>query len=127
MDRRTLILTTVGGHILLTVLHALVHVAIPVIPDGEVAAFATVSLYVLPVAGAGLAMSDYRRVGGAALFTTGIASFVFEGSFHFVISNPDHVAHVVRCDRDTDHRRQSPFDCGSVVLNPNASVSSHLY
>jgi hypothetical protein len=94
MDRRTLILTTVGGHILLTVLHALVHVAIPVIPDGGIAAFATVSLYVLPVAGAGLAVSDYRRVGGAALFTAGIASFVFEGSFHFVISNPDHVAQV---------------------------------
>ena len=94
MDRRTLILATVSGHILLTVLHALVHAAIPVIPDGEVAAFATVSLYLLPVAGAGLAVSGYRRVGGAALFTAGIASFAFEGLFHFIISNPDHVAHV---------------------------------
>lgn len=94
MDRRTLVLVALAVHVLLTVLHALVHVAIPVIPHDHVAAFATVSLYLLPAAGAGLAVRGYRRVGGAALFVGGVASFVFEGTFHFVIGNPDHVAHV---------------------------------
>lgn len=94
MDRQKLILTAVGSHLLLTVLHGLVHVAIPVIPNGWIAAFAIVSLYLLPVAGTGLAVSGHQQVGAAVLLTAGIASFVFEGSFHFLISNPDHIAHV---------------------------------
>lgn len=94
MDRQNLVLIAVGGHLLLTVLHALVHVTIPVIPTGWIAAFATVSLYLLPLVGVSLVVRGHRRVGGAVLFTAGIASFVFEGTFHFLISNPDHVAHV---------------------------------
>lgn len=94
MDRQRLVLAVVGGHLLLTVLHALVHVAVPVVPDGRVAAFATVSLYLLPVAGAGLVVGGRRRGGAVVLFATGIASFAFEGGLHLVVSNPDHVAHV---------------------------------
>jgi len=94
MDRQRLVLTAVGSHLLLTALHAVVHAAIPVVPGGAVAAFATVSLYLLPVAGAGLAVTGHRRAGGAVLLAAGIASFAFEGAFHFAFSNPDHVAHV---------------------------------
>lgn len=94
MDRQTLIPVAVGGHLLLTGLHGLVHAAIPVLPTGWIAAFATVSLYVLPVVGAGLAVRGQRRVGGAVLLAAGVASFLFEGAFHFLVSNPDHVAHV---------------------------------
>lgn len=83
-----------GGHLLLTALHGLVHAAIPVVPGGWTAAFATVSLYLLPVAGAGLAGSGRRRAAAAVLCTAGAASFVLEGALHFAISNPDHVAHV---------------------------------
>lgn len=94
MDRQKLVLTAVGSHLLLTALHALVHAAVPVIPNGWIAAFATVSLYLLPVAGASLVVSGHRRVGAAVLLTSGIGSFVFEGAFHFMIDNPDHVEHV---------------------------------
>lgn len=94
MDRQNLVLIAVGSHLLLTILHALVHVAIPIIPNGWIAAFATVSLYLLPVAGAILFVSGHRGLGAAVLFTAGIGSFVFEGTFHFIISNPDHVAQV---------------------------------
>lgn len=92
MDRANRVLAAVGGHLLLTVLHGLVHVAIPVIPPGLVAAVATVSLYILPVAGAALVVGGYQRGGCAVLLTAGIASLVFEGTFHFLLGNPDHVA-----------------------------------
>lgn len=95
MDREPLlILVVVAGHLLLTVLHALVHAAIPVIPTGWTAAFAVVALYLLPVAGVGLAMRGRHRLAGAALLVAGIASAGFEGAFHFLLSNPDNVAQV---------------------------------
>lgn len=94
MERQTRILAAVASHLLLTTLHGLVHVDIPIIPNGRTMAFATVSLYLLPVAGADFAVSGHPRVGGAVLLSAGIASFVFEVTLHFLISNPDHVAHV---------------------------------
>lgn len=94
MNRQKLILATVTGHLLLTGLHGVVHATIPVIPTGWTAAFATVSLFLFPVAGAALVMSGHQRIGGVALLIAGIASFGFEGAFHFLISNPDHIAHV---------------------------------
>lgn len=94
MNRQKLMLAAVAGHLLLTVLHALVHAAIPVMPTGWTAAFAMVSLYMLPVAGVGLVMSGHQRIGCAVLLIAGIASFGFEGPFHFLISNPDNVAQV---------------------------------
>lgn len=97
MNRQNLVLAAVASHLLLAVLHGLVHGAIPVIPTGWTAAFAIVSLYFIPVAGASLAVSGHRRVGAAVLLTAGIVNFAFDGALHFMISNPDHVAHV------TDH------------------------
>jgi hypothetical protein len=94
MNRQKLILAAVAGHLVLTVLHALVHAAIPVIPAGWTAAVATVTLYGLPVAGVGLVMSGRHRIGGAVLLIAGIGSVGFEGAFHFLISNPDNVAQV---------------------------------
>lgn len=94
MNRKKLILVAVAGHLLLTGLHGLVHGAIPAIPTGWTAAFAIVSLFLLPVAGAGLVMTGHHRIGGAVLFIAGIASFGFEGAAHFLISNPDNVAQV---------------------------------
>lgn len=84
----------VASHLLLTGLHGLVHGAIPVIPAGWTAAFAMVSLFVLPVTGAGLVLIGHHRIGGAVLFIAGIASFGFEGAAHFLIRNPDNVAQV---------------------------------
>lgn len=96
--RRRLLLGLVVGHLLLTVLHGLVHAAIPMFPTGWRAVLAGVLLYLLPVTGAGLVMIGYRRVGAAVLFCAGFAGFAFEGTLHFLLTNPDHVGHV------TDHR-----------------------
>lgn len=98
MHRQKLLFAAVVGHLFLTALHGLVHVAIPVFPNGWIAAFAMVSLYILPVVGAGLVVRGYQGAGAAILFCAGIASFAFEGMFHFFITNPDHIAHV------PDHR-----------------------
>ncbi|WP_435124310.1 hypothetical protein [Halobaculum sp. D14] len=94
MVRQTLPLVAVAGHLVLTALHGLVHVAIPILPTGWIAAFAAVSLYGLPLVGAALIVTGHHRVGAIGLFGAGVASFVFEGAFHFLISNPDHIAYV---------------------------------
>jgi len=98
MVRRKLLLGTVVGHLLLTALHGLVHGAIPMFPTGWQAVLAGVLLYLFPVTGVGLVVAGYRRVGTAVLFCAGFAGFAFEGTLHFLLTNPDHVRHV------TDHR-----------------------
>ena len=94
MGQKKLIIAAVVGHLMLTVLHGLVHAAIPVLPVGWEATFVVVVLYFLPVTGAGLVMRGHRRAGAAFLLGAGAAGFAFEGAFHFLIANPDHIAHV---------------------------------
>lgn len=94
MGRQRLVLAAVASHLLLTALHGLVHLAIPVFPNGWTVAFAVVLLYLVPIVGAGLVTGGYQRVGAAVLLSAGVASFVFEGTCHFLLRNPDHVAHV---------------------------------
>lgn len=71
MVRQKLILAAVAGHLLLTALHGLVHVAISVFPTGWTAAFAVVSLYLLPIVGAGLValapLAPYSDTHGVAI------------------------------------------------------------
>ncbi|MFA1612511.1 hypothetical protein [Halobellus rubicundus] len=107
MERRTLVFTAVAGHLLLTALHGFVHVAIPVFPNGRTAVVAVVALYVLPVVGAGLVARSHHRVGAAVLFGAGVVSLAFEGTLHFLVGNPDHVAHVVN--------HQTPFKVTAVL------------
>lgn len=94
MMRERVVLAAVVAHLVLTVLHGVVHAAIPVFPTGRVALFAALSLYLLPVGGAGLVMGGYRRIGALVLLGAGLVGFGLEGVFHFVVANPDHVAHV---------------------------------
>lgn len=94
MARHRLLLSAVGAHLLLTVLHGGVHAAVPVYPDVWKTMVAVVVLYLLPVLGAVLIVSSHRGSGAMLLLSTGLAGFAFEGVFHFVLANPDHVAHV---------------------------------
>lgn len=107
MERQRLLLSAVGVHLLLTVLHGAVHAAVPVYPVGWKATVAAVVLYLHPVLGAGLVVSGYRQVGALLLLSAGLAGFAFEGVFHFVLANPDHIAHV------TNHR--TAFDLTAVL------------
>ena len=94
LNRRSLILAVVFGHLLLTSIHGMVHAVVPVFPTGRNAALAAVFLYILPVLGAGLVIYGRRVIGTTLLLSAGIAGLTFEGVFHFVIANPDHVAHI---------------------------------
>lgn len=94
MVRQKLLLGAVALHLVLTTSHGLVHAVIPVILTGWVAAAATISVYLLPIAGAGLVVRDHHRIGSLALVTAGIAGVVFEGTLHFLVSNPDHIAQI---------------------------------
>ena len=98
MKRRNLILLAVATHLLLTTIHGLIHLAIPIFLSGWIIAFSIGSLYILPLIGAGLVVTNYPRIGGTVLITAGIITLVFEGIFHFLLPNPDHIAHV------SDHR-----------------------
>lgn len=94
MNRRSLILAAVIGHLLLTSIHGMVHAVVPVFPTGRNAALAAIFLYILPVLGAGLVIYGRQSIGTIFLLSAGIAGLTFEGVFHFVIANPDHVAHI---------------------------------
>lgn len=67
--RQHLVLAAVADHLLLTALHGLLHLAIPVIPNGWTAAFAVAVLYLFPVVGVGLVVADYEQVGAAVLLS----------------------------------------------------------
>ena len=94
VNRRNLILAAVIGHLLLTSIHGMVHAVVPVFPTGRNAALAAILLYILPVLGAGTIIYGHRGMGTIFLLSAGIAGLTFEGVFHFVIANPDHVAHI---------------------------------
>lgn len=72
----------------------MVHAAVPVFPTGRNAVLAAVFLYILPILGAGLVIYGRRGIGATLLLSTGIAGLTFEGVLHFLIANPDHVAHI---------------------------------
>jgi hypothetical protein len=107
MVRRTVVLAAVVSHIVLTALHGLVHATIPVVVAGWKLALATVVVFVLPVTGTWVFLRSSNRVGALLLLGAGLAAFVFEGTLHFVVVNPDHVAHLrgVRSDSSTNDRR----------------------
>jgi hypothetical protein len=69
-----------------------------VVPTARKAWVATIVLYLVPATAAGLTGRGHRRVGGVLLFGAGLAGLAFEGVWHFLVANPDHVAHVA------DHR-----------------------
>lgn len=76
--------------------HGVVHAAIPVWNPGWQLAYVAVVLFVAPVAGVLDARRGHLRRGAALVAGAGVAGLTFEGPFHFVLANPDHVAHVTR-------------------------------
>lgn len=75
MERRHIHLSAVGVHLLLTVLHDVVHAAIPVSPVGWNVMVAAGVLYLIPVLWTELVVSGYRRVGAMVFLSAGLGGF----------------------------------------------------
>jgi hypothetical protein len=82
----------VVGHVALTALHGVAHLTVPVRVPAWQYAYAVVVIVGIPAAGAVLVRRGRPRVGAALLVLSGVAAAAFEGPFHFVVENPDHVS-----------------------------------
>lgn len=72
--------------------HATIPVHVPLWQYG----FAAVVIFLGPVVGLALLRADRARAGLFVVLLAGLASLAFEGVFHFVIENADHVGTVER-------------------------------
>lgn len=79
---------------LASAIHGWAHATIPVdIPGWQLGA-AIFLLFVLLLSGLVLLATGRRVTGLGTLFGAGLAGLAFEGLFHFVVENPDHVSTV---------------------------------
>lgn len=88
----------IGGalavHLLVSAVHAVPHVSIPIVQSDVLATVIFLAVYGLPVVGFVLLWRGFGR-SGLALFTVSMAvSFALGAVLHFVVPNPDHVSSV---------------------------------
>ncbi|MDY6817505.1 MAG: hypothetical protein SVG88_02495 [Halobacteriales archaeon] len=77
---------------LLSLVHGVTHLVLPVTVHGWQYGFAIVVLFMAPLAGVVLIIYDRSVTGGILLAIAGMAALAFELLYHFIIMNPDHVA-----------------------------------
>lgn len=94
MTPRRWLLVAVAGHVLLTALHGVVHLVVPVHVQDWQYGYAVVVAVLVPAGGAALVARDSTAAGAVVLALSGVAALAFEGVAHFVVSNPDHVGTV---------------------------------
>jgi hypothetical protein len=82
----------VGVSVALTLGHGLSHASVPVAVPALQGGVAAVVLFGAPLATAVAALSGRRRAAAALALAAGLTGLVFEGSLHFLVANPDHVA-----------------------------------
>lgn len=91
-SRAALVTTTVVAlHLLLHAAHGAVHEVIPVRIAAWQTGFVVGVIFLLPVVALACIHQGRRRLGAGALVGAGIAALGFEGTFHFLVENPDHV------------------------------------
>lgn len=83
-------------HVAVSVIHGIVHLAIPVRVAGWQYGYAVVVILSVPIIGAVLVHRGRTTAGSLVLFLAGLAALAFEGLYHFVLTNPDHVTAVER-------------------------------
>ena len=91
---RTLLVGAVVGHLGSSVVHGLVHLAIPVHVHGWQYGYTATVILLAPIVGITLITRSRASAGGWLLILSGVAAFAFEGLYHFAIANPDHVTAV---------------------------------
>jgi hypothetical protein len=78
----------------LTVAHGFAHLAVPVHVHGWQYGYSGVVVLLLPILGTIAILRGSITAGLWLLALSGLAAFIFEGLFHFVVASPDHVASV---------------------------------
>jgi hypothetical protein len=95
MDWRvTITVAAVGIHLLAHLAHGIVHGLIPVWVTPVQLAVVVGVVFLGPLVGVGLLLRDYQRWGSVLIMLTGVAAFAVEVGWHFIVPNPDNVAHV---------------------------------
>jgi hypothetical protein len=95
MDRRvTITVAAVGVYVLVHLAHGIVHGLIPVWLLPVQLAVVVGIIFGGPLIGVGLLLRDYQRWGSVLVMLTGGVAFGAEVGWHFVIPNPDNIAHV---------------------------------
>jgi hypothetical protein len=94
MTQKRLLGGVVAVNILFTLVHGAVHETIPVVIAPWQSAFVGLTIVVGPLIALGLVAAGYDRIGLTLCALLGFSAFAFEALFHFVMENPDHVAHV---------------------------------
>lgn len=94
MTQRRLLGGAVAANLLFTLVHGAVHKSVPVVISSWQSALVGITIVVGPMVAVGLLVAGYDRAGLILCALMGFSAFTFEGLFHFVVHNPDHVAHV---------------------------------
>lgn len=94
MTQKRLLGAAVAANLLFTLVHGAVHELIPVTIATWQVAFVGTTIVVGPMIALGLVAAGHEKVGLTLCALLGFSAFAFEGLFHFVVRNPDHVAQV---------------------------------
>lgn len=84
----------VAVNLLVTASHGAVHATIPVVIRGWQSAVVGVTIVAGPILAVGLFARGHEVAAVVLGALSGLGALAFEGLFHFVEPNPDHVGHV---------------------------------
>jgi len=82
------------AHLVVTILHGIAHADLQIGLSGAQKAFVLLVINVCPLTAMALLWTRYQRAGLMLLGSSMFASLLFGLWNHFVVSGPDHVAHV---------------------------------
>lgn len=90
----TVVALAVAVHVALTLAHGLAHATVPVPVTEWQGVYSAVVLFAAPLAGALFVRRGRVRAGAWLVLVAAVGALAFEGLFHFLVANPDHVAAV---------------------------------
>ena len=82
------------AHLLITILHGIAHRDLQIGLSAAQGLFVLLVINVCPLAAMALLWSRHQRIGLVLLSVSMCASLIFGVWNHFVVSGPDHIAHV---------------------------------
>ncbi len=81
-------------HTIVTILHALAHVLIPVPATPSQAVFIITVIVTVPLVAMVLLWTPFRRMGAVLLLVSMLGSLIFGVYLHFIAISPDHICQI---------------------------------